>query len=832
MSSGLPISSISEPLTVSGKYFRAGQESIFVKAVTFGPFPAGAFPDEGMSELSRVREELGANAIRIYEIPSVEFLHCCAEIGLRVFITIPWSQHVDIFSDRESLVEGERTLIETVRKFRGHPAVAGYFVGNEIDTTLVRWMGPEKIREEMERWIALGKANDPNSLFAYANYPSTEYLLPRNQDFIAFNLYLEDPESLGNYLNRLQNLAGDKPLLISEFGCDEKAHGEKGQSEMLSWHIDEVCKAGAAGTTIFSWSDRWQRGGKTVEDWDFGLTDREGNAKPALKAVSEKWAGISRPVQGVEISDHPRISVIVCTYLGSETLVGCLKSICELDYPAFEVLVVNDGDDDRIREIVESFEKVKHIGIPHAGLSYARNVGAEAADGDIFAYTDDDCIVSRDWLSWLSRIFLESEETGCAGGPNIVPELLTRKQAKIAAAPGGPAHVLLTDTEAEHVPGCNLAVRRKVFEEIGGFNPTFRTAGDDVDFCWRISEAGYTIGFHAAAFVWHYRRFSYQAYARQQRGYGRAEALLMPLHEEKFRHLGGAEWKGQVYAIRPVGGSVIYHGRYGYEPYQFLYADGDSGISELLFHVIWWAGFVLFALLGILLQPLWILTGGMGLSSLIAAVKKARRMQVDLPIDSDGTLLALVILILAQGFLRSWERMRGGWRIVDWGGSLKGIARATIEKLTRKRWWRSRELKFWSTAGVGRETLLEAIQKEDPRWNDDPEGFCDLSTRGKSVKRGLLSVTEYHSGERCLTRLCSVTRMSGLVASILAVVGVALLVGFWMLLLATLKSGVGAYVAVAVTIFLVTHFYGKGLSRKRLKRIKKAAESVGLTSVD
>ena len=170
MSSGLPISSITEPLTVSGKFFRTGEEDFFVKAVTFGPFPAGTFPDQGISQLSRVRNDLGANAIRIYEIPTVEFLHRCAEIGLRVFITIPWSQHIDFFTEREILVEGERLLIETVQKFRGHPAVAGYFVGNEIDTTLVRWMGPSRVREEMERWIALGKVNDPDALFSYANY--------------------------------------------------------------------------------------------------------------------------------------------------------------------------------------------------------------------------------------------------------------------------------------------------------------------------------------------------------------------------------------------------------------------------------------------------------------------------------------------------------------------------------------------------------------------------------------------------------------------------------------------------------------------------------------
>ncbi len=246
----IPVSAIDDPLRVSGKYFREGDDVAFLKVVTFGPFPAGAFPDEGRAELLRIRNELGANTIRVYEIPSLDFMHDCAEIGLRVFITIPWSHHVDFFKNSHILVEVDKRLLETIHQFRGHPALAGYFVGNEIETTLVRWMGRKRVLEQLERLIDLGHANDPDALFAYANYPSTEYLLPRNQDFTAFNLYLETPESLASYLERLQNLAGDKPLLISEFGVDSGAHGEQEQAAMLKWHIEEVCEAGAAGTTM------------------------------------------------------------------------------------------------------------------------------------------------------------------------------------------------------------------------------------------------------------------------------------------------------------------------------------------------------------------------------------------------------------------------------------------------------------------------------------------------------------------------------------------------------------------------------------------------------
>ncbi|MEM6915738.1 MAG: glycosyltransferase, partial [Verrucomicrobiota bacterium] len=545
-----PVSTIDHPLRVRGKFFRSGDETTFVKMVTFGPFPAGAFPDEGICQLPRIRDELGANAIRVYEIPTLHFLHECARYGLRVFITLPWSQHVDFTKETHVLAEADQLLLETIEKFRGHPALAGYFVANEIETTLVRYMGRRKVLEQLERLIDLGRANDPGALFAYANYPSTEYLMPRNQDFVAFNIYLEEREDFAAYLGRLQNLAGDKPLLISEFGVDADSHGEEGQAEILHWHLEEACRAGATGTTIFAWSDLWQRGGETIEDYSFGLTRRDETERPAVENLREKWAGLERGSDELPFVETPSMTVIVCTYQGSATLVECLDSLVALEYPEVEFLLVNDGSDLRVSELVATYEPFREIAIPHSGLSEARNVGAKEATGEILVYTDDDCIVEPDWLRWIAHQFAAGEKIGCAGGPNIPPEPDVAKAAVIAASPGGPTHVLLTDTRAEHLPGCNLAVRKSVFEEVGGFDPVFWAAGDDVDFCWRVMEAGYDLSFHAAAFVWHHRRFTYTTYFRQQLGYGKAEALLLPIHRTRFKGLGGAVWQGQVYTAR------------------------------------------------------------------------------------------------------------------------------------------------------------------------------------------------------------------------------------------------------------------------------------------
>jgi len=130
---------------------------------------------------------------------------------------------------------------------------------------------------------------------------------------------------------------------------------------------------------------------------------------------------------------------------------------------------------------------------------------------------------------------------------------------------------LLDDEEAEHLPGCNLAVTQHAFKAIGGFDPEFHTAGDDVDFCWRLRAAGFRLGFAPGAFVWHWRRPSLRAFLRQQRGYGRAERLLIAKHPTNFSPAGGAKWQGFVYGggpVRVMAGSLIDYGPMGTAGYQ------------------------------------------------------------------------------------------------------------------------------------------------------------------------------------------------------------------------------------------------------------------------
>ncbi|MEZ5285702.1 MAG: glycosyltransferase [Vicinamibacterales bacterium] len=94
----------------------------------------------------------------------------------------------------------------------------------------------------------------------------------------------------------------------------------------------------------FAWTDEWWRGGQTVDDWAFGLVDADRQPKPALAAVSAAFE--TAPFPAPERAASPSVSVVVCAYNAADTIDDCLTSLCALDYPHVELIVVNDGSRD------------------------------------------------------------------------------------------------------------------------------------------------------------------------------------------------------------------------------------------------------------------------------------------------------------------------------------------------------------------------------------------------------------------------------------------------------------------------------------------------------
>ena len=544
-----------------GKFFRTGNQRVRMNAVTYGPFPGG-WPESFKADFSQM-VAAGFNAVRLYELPDLRLLGAARDHRLKVFGGLKWGQSADFLREPRIFTSAVISLTNALKEIGDHPALAGIYVGNEVPADLARWMGPLKVRRAIEALIDTGKQLAPGLLFAYANYPSTEYLEPENADFTAFNVYLEDESAFRNYVKRLHHIAGDRPLVIAEFGLDSRRNGLERQAEVLAWATQAALDLETAGMTVYAWSDRWWNAGAEVLDWDFGLLDRDGKPKPALSNLKS------------QISNPPslRFSVIVCTRNGQSRIGNCLNAIRRMTGGGFETLVMDDGSTDSTGDFVEkNFPWVRLIRLEPGGLSTARNAGAAAAYGEVLAFTDDDCEPDREWLARLRPLFLTGKYAA-VGGPNLPPRPRSWEEAVVCAAPGAPSHVMLDDEQAEHLPGCNLVVTKAAFDAIGGFDPQFHTAGDDVDFCWRLRDAGFRLGFAPGAFVWHRRRPSITAFLRQQLGYGRAEHLLLAKHPARFSKRGDAKWRGFIYGggpVRVMRDSIIYHGPMGDAGYQAI----------------------------------------------------------------------------------------------------------------------------------------------------------------------------------------------------------------------------------------------------------------------
>jgi O-antigen biosynthesis protein len=734
---------------VDGKFFRLGGRKFHVKGVTYGPFA----PDsEGCTFASRQQtecdflqiRELGANLIRTYYVPPQWFLDLAGKLGLKVLVDIPWSKHLCFLDDSGRRAEARSTVRNAVAQCNRHPAVFAFSVVNEIPADIIRWSGVRAVEKYIDELVDVAKQEDPECLCTFACYPPTEFLRPRAPDFLCFNVYLHNPATFDTYLSRLQSIAGSRPLVLGEFGMDSIRHGEQEKSTFLAQQIKIACLNGAAGTVVFSYTDDWFRGGMQIENWAFGLTTRDRKPKESFGTVQQLY----QTAPYFPLPRTPKVSVVVASYNGGRTLPHCLESLRHLNYPDYEVILVDDGSTDNTPGIVKNFPEVRTLRQANMGLSVARNAGIDAAQGEIVAFTDSDCRADEDWLYYMVGDMLRDGFIAM-GGHNFLPPDDSPVAAVVMASPGGPAHVLLSDRDAEHVPGCNMAFYKRVLNEIGGFDPIFRKAGDDVDVCWRVLESGNRIGFSHAGFVWHYRRSTLKAYLQQQSGYGEAEAMLAKKHPEYFTPLGRSIWRGRIYSECrsgfEFGRSVIYHGIFGSGFFQKLYRPqpslGPALFISLEYHVFLTVPLTVLAAVAHSLWPMPVAVFLLSVAATLVAGLKA-----ELPRRRSRWWSRPMIILLhflqpvERGFARYRYRFRCGARRPR---SLAAYSRPAGSQAPVKH-----DITLWSSGDVDRYQVLAALMKrlmddgwvitQDTGWSD----FDLEASVGRVAKVRLVTVHE------------------------------------------------------------------------------------------
>jgi len=752
---------VSGRVRVDGKFFAAGGQRFEFRGVTYGTFEPRAdgarFPEPTRIERDlRMMREAGFSVVRTYTLPTDDLLEAAADQDLRVLADVFYPDWRYLLGGsrremRKVVREASREVAEAARRLSGDERVLGLSLGNEVPADVLRWYGTDVVADTIRTLVELVHEEDEEQLVTYANYPTAEYLPLESLDFLMFNVFLERRPDFRRYLTRLHHLAGDRPLVLSEVGLNAGSDpdAERQQAEVLSWQLETAIERGVAGTCIFSWTDDWFVGDERVTGWRFGLTREDRSPRSALD-VARRWN--RRTVRDLDFG-WPSMSVVICAHNSAATLDECLRHTCALDYPELEVIVVDDGSRDASAKIVARYPEVRLVQIPHSGLAAARNEGLRAATGDLIAYLDSDAFPAPEWPYYLA-LGLDSHDVGGVGGPNLPPPDDPPAAQAVARSPGGPVHVLISDDRAEHVPGCNMAFWKIVLTEVGGFDPVYRAAGDDVDLCWKVVDLEWHIGFHPAAVVWHHRRGGLRPYLRQQHMYGQSEALVEARHPDRFTATGTARWRGRIYnsLVPAVRSQRIYRGVYGAAAYQSVYQAGGHALD--LVHQV---GVPLSALL-LLTAPLAVVSTWLALPALVALAALLTLAAVDVARTEPlrpavrGNLrfrLNVALHTLLQPLVRAWGRTRhrttarrdlradstlpptvrtacGGVVVVQEDRPRAELAAAVVTKLHR-RGIRAIHSSGWDDYDA--RLLMTPFTYGDLQTSGHPEGFAQVRIR-------------------------------------------------------------------------------------------------------
>jgi len=206
------------------------------------------------------------------------------------------------------------------------------------------------------------------------------------------------------------------------------------------------------------------------------------------------------------------VTVIIPTHNDSYRLKKCLLSLQNQSYPfeKYEIIVVDNRSTEDIFWVIQGFDHIKVLREDELGSYQARNRGIRAAMGHILAFTDSDCVASREWIEEGVKYFRSDPSVGIVGG-----EVLFYFRAN--RSPN--AYELYDSNRYMRQERCiknkkfsvtaNMFVRRSVFDEVGLFNAEMKSGGD-AEWGQRANRHGYEIVYGPSAVVFHPARYSFR----------------------------------------------------------------------------------------------------------------------------------------------------------------------------------------------------------------------------------------------------------------------------------------------------------------------------------
>jgi len=266
------------------------------------------------------------------------------------------------------------------------------------------------------------------------------------------------------------------------------------------------------------------------------LIAKEVGSKLLQESIREELIAPIKP------SQMPSLTVAICTKDRPDNLARCLKSLLKIRQNAaesLEILIVDNApSDERTKELVTSLPELRYVREPKAGLDFARNRALQEATGEFLAFLDDDVVVDSQWLDGFWEAWAENPDAGAFTGLVLPYELATDAQVlfelgggfrrgfeKIRYGQVLPGNPLYPCGSGIFGAGCNMAFRREVLLEIGGFDDALDTGaplpgGGDLDIFYRVVRAGYPLVYEPRYLIFHQHRQDLVKLRRQYWSWG------------------------------------------------------------------------------------------------------------------------------------------------------------------------------------------------------------------------------------------------------------------------------------------------------------------------
>ena len=233
-----------------------------------------------------------------------------------------------------------------------------------------------------------------------------------------------------------------------------------------------------------------------------------------------------------------KYSIIVPVYNRPDEVSELLESLSSQTAKDFEVIVVEDGSQKTCKDVCDKFADILDLHYydkENSGPGQSRNYGAERANGEYLIVLDSDVVVPSDFIHAIDQELTANSQQPVAawGGPDAAHESFTPVQKAISYSmtsffTTGGIRGGKKKLDKFYPRSFNMGIRRDVYQQLGGFSKM--RFGEDIDFSYRIVEAGYQPRLFPKAWVWHKRRTDFRKFFRQVYNSGIARINLEKRH--------------------------------------------------------------------------------------------------------------------------------------------------------------------------------------------------------------------------------------------------------------------------------------------------------------